>query len=68
MEREDAARARARLIESRLLAGEAVYPYDFKENMSIEHILRLVEKHNVTKETIESNEMMKEMRVSTGGG
>jgi len=57
---------REKVIESRLSAGEAVYPYGFKETHRIEDILRIVEKEGITKDNYGSSSM-KDVKVSVGG-
>lgn len=60
--------SRAAVIQSRIAAGETVYPYTFKETMSIEDIHKFVQSKDISKDNYkEKEEYLKEIKISTGG-
>lgn len=54
-------------LKERNQAGENLYPYDFKETISIGSILSFVDKNQITPENYASNHLFTDMKVSTGG-
>ncbi|KAI5173244.1 lysyl-tRNA synthetase, class II [Nematocida sp. LUAm3] len=58
---------RATYLQSRIASGECVYPYDFKENMSISSIIKYIRKNNITSENYQESKSLEEMCVRTGG-
>lgn len=58
--------SRAKVIGSRLDAGEIVYPYTFKETMSIEEIRRFISENRINNGNYKENKDL-EGKISTGG-
>ncbi|KAI5190548.1 lysyl-tRNA synthetase, class II [Nematocida minor] len=59
--------SRYKYLESRSKAGELLYPYDFKETMSIKEVLSFVENNKIVPETPLNEGVLKDLVVKTAG-
>ncbi|EHY64666.1 lysyl-tRNA synthetase [Nematocida ausubeli] len=58
--------SRYKYLESRAMSGELLYPYDFKESMSIKAIIEVVEQEKLTAETIDASQYSTK-KITTAG-
>ncbi|OAG31413.1 lysyl-tRNA synthetase, class II [Nematocida displodere] len=59
--------SRSKYFETKLSAGENIYPYDFKETHSISTLINYVKKHDITPDNYQTHPALENLAVSAGG-